>query len=162
GTPSELRGRAFDVVFVPGLAERVFPEKPREDPLLLDARREAISTRAAGDRFVSPALVTQADRAEDERLLLRIAVGAARKRLHVSYPRVAALEESRARVPSFYALDLVRAVAGEVPSLSALQRDAAKEADSRLAWPAPSKPEDAIDEAEHDLSVLGGLLHPRE
>ena len=31
------RGRAFDVAFVPGLAERLFPKKIAEDPVLLDA-----------------------------------------------------------------------------------------------------------------------------
>jgi hypothetical protein len=36
GTPQQARGRTFRVVFVPGLAERLFPQKPREDPLLLD------------------------------------------------------------------------------------------------------------------------------
>src|SRR5439155_18136287 len=38
-SPPQLRGRSFDVVFVPGLAERMFPQKPREDPLLLDDAR---------------------------------------------------------------------------------------------------------------------------
>ena len=42
GTPHQARGRTFRVVFVPGLAERVVPQRPREDPLLLDdgARRD--------------------------------------------------------------------------------------------------------------------------
>src|SRR5262249_50235838 len=35
----ELRGMAFDVVFVPGLAERIFPQKVVEDPILPDAAR---------------------------------------------------------------------------------------------------------------------------
>ncbi|MBA2541901.1 MAG: PD-(D/E)XK nuclease family protein, partial [Deltaproteobacteria bacterium] len=34
-----IRGMAFDVVFVPGLAERMFPQKVIEDPLLLDSVR---------------------------------------------------------------------------------------------------------------------------
>ena len=46
GTPQQARGRSFRVVFVPGLAERMFPQKPREDPLLLDALR----TQANADR----------------------------------------------------------------------------------------------------------------
>jgi superfamily I DNA/RNA helicase len=29
GTPDQVRGRSFRVVFVPGLAERMFPQKPR-------------------------------------------------------------------------------------------------------------------------------------
>ena len=36
GSPHQARGRSFKVVFVPGLAERLFPQKLREDPLLLD------------------------------------------------------------------------------------------------------------------------------
>src|SRR5262245_5637946 len=39
GTMEQARGRSFEVVFVPGLAERIFPQKPREDPILLDALR---------------------------------------------------------------------------------------------------------------------------
>src|SRR5882672_917077 len=31
GTPHQARGRSFRVVFVPGLAERVVPQRPRED-----------------------------------------------------------------------------------------------------------------------------------
>ena len=49
GTPHQARGRRFRVVFVPGLAERVVPQRPREDPLLLDDRRRALD----------PALVRQ-------------------------------------------------------------------------------------------------------
>ena len=42
GTPHQARGRSFRIVFVPGLAERVVPQRPREDPLLLDDRRRDI------------------------------------------------------------------------------------------------------------------------
>ena len=63
----------------PGLAERMFPQKPREDPMLLDEEmREPLD---AG-------LPTQDDRAQTERLLLRLAVGAATERLWLSYPRI--------------------------------------------------------------------------
>jgi ATP-dependent helicase/nuclease subunit B len=34
----EARGRVFDAAFVPGLAEGIFPQRIREDPLLLDVR----------------------------------------------------------------------------------------------------------------------------
>ena len=41
-SPEQLRGRAFRAAFVAGLAERLFPQKLREDPLLLDdLRRES-------------------------------------------------------------------------------------------------------------------------
>ena len=95
GTPSAARGRSFRVVFVPGLAERMFPQKIREDSLLPDHRREAAD---AG-------LATQQRRAADERLQLTLAVGAAAERLYVSFPRIE-LNESRPRVPSFYVLDI--------------------------------------------------------
>ena len=42
GAPSQARGRTFRVVFIPGLAERIFPQKLREDPLLLDDVRAAL------------------------------------------------------------------------------------------------------------------------
>ncbi len=102
--PEQVRGRAFRVGFVPGLAERLFPQKLREDPLLLDDLR----------REVGGALTLQDDRAEHERLLLRLAVGVATERLYVSFPRIETAE-ARARVPSFYALEVMRAVTGRVP-----------------------------------------------
>lgn len=152
GTPEQARGRTFRVVFVPGLAERMFPQKPREDPMMLDGMREA----------VDPALPTQKKRLASERLLLQLAAGAASEKLYVSYPRIE-LSESRARVPSFYALDVVRAATGRVPHHDELEQRAREAGDATLAWPAPSTPEEAIDDQEHDLAVLRHLLdetHP--
>jgi CRISPR/Cas system-associated exonuclease Cas4 (RecB family) len=148
GSPHQARGRAFAVVFVPGLAERLFPQKLREDPLLLDDLR----------REIGRALAIQDDRAELERLLLRLAAGAATRRLYVSFPRIEA-SEARARVPSFYALEVMRAVTGRVPDHQTLEVEAAAEADASLAWPAPGRADDAIDDFEHDLSVLRALMY---
>src|SRR4029434_3059763 len=47
GIPHQARGRRFRVVFVPGLAERMFPQKPREDALLLDEVRERLDALPA-------------------------------------------------------------------------------------------------------------------
>ena len=63
GSPHQARGRAFKVVFVPGLAERLFPQKLREDPLLLDELRtdlagaglSASRVRSRRSRTPSPA-----------------------------------------------------------------------------------------------------------
>ncbi len=60
-----------------------------------------MTVRAALD----PVLVCQDARGSVERLLLKIAIGAASERLYLSYPRLD-VAETRARVPSFYALDL--------------------------------------------------------
>ena len=147
GTPDQVRGRSFRVVLVPGLAERMFPQKPREDPLLLDDLRSE----------VDPRLPTQRQRLAAERLLLQLAAGAASERLYVSYPRIE-LSESRARVPSFYALDVMRAATGTLPDHETLEEDARDAGNATLAWPAPPRPEDAIDDQEHDLSVLRRLL----
>lgn len=151
GTPELARGRSFSVVFVPGLAEHVFPQRPREDPLLLDHARNEISDW----------LETQDQRGSCERLLLRLAVGAARERIYLSYPRIDALQ-GRARVTSFYGLDVARAVRGEIPPLEHLEREADALTGARLAWPAPPDPSRAIDPVEHDLAVLRNLLHLRD
>ncbi len=147
GTPQQVRGRAFRVVFVPGLAERLFPQKPREDPLLLDELRETLDAK----------LPTESRRILGERQLLRLAVGAASEHLCVSYPRLD-VSEARARVPSFYALDLLRAATGEVPAHEALDELAREAGGASLAWPAPADPAAAIDDVEHDLAVVRRLL----
>ncbi len=180
GGPDHLRGRAFDVVFVPGLAERMFPQKPRQDPILLDHLRARLNAPDApgngapaappSARPTPPAsapsdgadadplgLPVLDDRAARERLLLRLAVGAATRRLHLSYSRLE-LGGSRPRVPSFYALDLERARTGRVLDFRITEREASERVQSRLAWPAPLDPDDAIDDTEHDLAVLGPLL----
>lgn len=146
-TPDGARGREFRVVFVPGLAERVFPRRPREDPLLLDEVRSELS----------PELRRQEQRGHDERMLLRVAVGAAGERVVLSYPRVD-VAEGRPRVPSFYMLDVVRATRGTLPDWEALEREAEAEASARLAWPAPADPRRAVDSAEHDLASLEPLF----
>jgi ATP-dependent helicase/nuclease subunit B len=146
-SPNQARGRAFRVGFVPGLAERLFPQKLREDPLLLDDLR----------REIGGGLALQDDRAEHERLLLRLTVGMATERLYVSFPRIETAE-ARARVPSFYALEIMRAVTGRIPDHQQLELEASEEANASLAWPAPQRPEDAIDDFEHDLSVLRMLM----
>jgi ATP-dependent helicase/DNAse subunit B len=143
----QMRGRAFRVAFVPGLAERLFPQKLHEDPLLLDDLR----------REIGGGLILQADRAEHERLLLRLTAGAAAERLYVSFPRIETVN-ARARVPSFYALEIMRAVTGRIPDHQALEAEASEEANASLGWPAPQRPEDAIDDFEHDLSVLRLLM----
>lgn len=153
GGPEHVRGRVFDTVFVPGLAERMFPQKPRQDPILLDDARRRLDTPGA-----PLGLPVADDRAASERLLLRLAVGAASRRLHLSYSRLE-LGQSRPRVPSFYALDLERARTGRVPDFADTEREAFERARSRLAWPAPPDPDAAIDDTEHDLAVLGPLLH---
>ncbi len=146
-TIDEARGRNFDVVFLPGLAEGIFPRRANEDPLLLDDLR----------RQVDAPLMTQDERFDNERLLLRIAVGAAALKLVVSYPTQDVLQ-GRARVPSFYALDIVRAAEGHLPDTRTLEERAASGSASLLGWPAPRDAEASIDAAEFDISYLEPIL----
>jgi CRISPR/Cas system-associated exonuclease Cas4 (RecB family) len=143
GSIDEARGREFGVVFLPGLAEGLFPQRTLEDPLLLDELREVVSAH----------LPLRKQRVSDERRRLHLAVAAARDRLIVSYPRME-VAEARPRVPSFYALELPRAVEGSLPELKAFEDRAREAAPARLNWPAPKDAADAIDEAEYDLVAI--------
>jgi RecB family exonuclease len=151
GSIEEARGREFGVVFLPGLAEGLFPQRMLEDPLLLDELREAVS----GD------LPLRKQRVNDERQRLHLAVAAARDRLVVSYPRME-VAEARPRVPSFYALELPRAVEGSLPELKTFEDRARDAAPARLNWPAPKETADAIDDAEYDLVAIASARdqHP--
>jgi len=152
GAIDEARGQSFDVVFLPGLAEGVFPKKAFEDPLLLDEYREQID---AG-------LPLRDDRVAEERLRMRIAAAAAHAKLVVSYPRMD-VTQNRSRVPSFYAMEAVRAAEGSLPELKSFERRAAAGGETRLGWPAPSDPQKSVDALEYDLSVLhNALTLPRE
>src|SRR6201981_2919008 len=94
GPVESTRGLSFDTVFVPGLAERMFPRKITEEPILLDAVREQIGG----------GLATNPTRLDSERLALALAVGVAENRICFSYPRLDLQDQPRPRVPSFYAL----------------------------------------------------------
>ena len=95
----------------------------------------------------------QADRVKKERMLLHRAVAAASGRLVFSYPRVD-VTQSRPRVPSLYALELLRAALGRLPELRDFEKRAAAGAQARLDWPAPREHQYAIDDAEYDLVSL--------
>jgi ATP-dependent helicase/nuclease subunit B len=145
------RGLSFEGVFVPGLAEKMFPRKIVEEPILLDAVREQIGG----------GLATNQIRLERERLALALAAGAAEHRICFSYPRLD-LDQARPRVPSFYTLEAVRAAEGVLPDFAELAQRADTATTARLGWPAPPDPADAIDDAEHDLAVLDRLESRRE
>jgi ATP-dependent helicase/nuclease subunit B len=136
GPVEAARGLSFEAVFVPGLAEKMFPRKIVEEPILLDAVREQVNRD----------LATNQSRLERERLALSLAAGAAERRICFSYPRLD-LDQGRPRVPSFYALEAVRSVEGRLPDFAELARRAETAATARLGWPAPPDPSNAIDDA---------------
>ena len=142
-----VRGASFQVVLVPGLAERMFPRKIVEDPLLLDPKR----------RTLGAGLQLSEERASNERLALKIAIGAATKQIVFSYPSVD-LKQGRAKVPSFYLLEIARASQGTLPDFETLEREAASSSGARLGWPAPLEHKRAIDATEFDLAFLADAL----
>ncbi len=148
GPVTAARGLSFEIVFIPGLAERVFPGKIVEDSILSDSYRSQLSG----------SLPTRHERLEEERLGLRLAVGSANKRVYLSYPRVDN-QQARRRVASFYALEVLRAAEGSLPGFDELAARAEGLGHARLGWPAPAHPELAIDEAEYDLALLGDLVN---
>ncbi len=145
GPVDAARGLSFQVVFIPGLAERIFPRKIVEDPILPDVQRKDTE------------LPTRRDRVEVERLALRMAIGTARDRVYLSYPRID-VQQSRPRVPSFYALEALRAAEGILPGFEEIASRAESTTRARLGWPAPERPNAAIDEAEYDLALLANLV----
>ncbi len=146
----ELRGRSFEIVFVPGLAEKIFPPRLFEDALLPDRVRVALGAQ----------LPCVSDRVALERGRLRIALGAASQAVVISYPRFD-VEHGRPRVPSFYGLEILRALDGKTPSFDAFRRRAKEGAAPRMGYPAPLDPQQAIDDAELDLAMLARLFEAK-
>ena len=141
GAIEEARGMAFRCVFVPGVNEGLFPRPPAEDPLLLEAQRESLGVEL---------------RAEDTELL-RIAAACATEQFTLSFSRLDLLT-GRERVPSFYAFAVHRAAGGPEIDVREFEARARSATRTRIGWPAPPDPADAIDDAEFDLATLAPLV----
>src|SRR5206468_2996921 len=84
---------------------------------------------------------------------VRLVLGRRLTELALPWPRID-LQQGRARVPSFYGLEVLKAAEGVLPAFSELSRRAEQAGGARLGWPAPREPGQAIDEAEYDLALL--------
>jgi RecB family exonuclease len=140
GSIDEARGLSFRRVFVPGVNEGLFPRPPAEDPLLLHAQRQALGIELR----------------EEDTELLRIAVACASERLAISFSRLDLLT-GRERVPSFYAFAAHRAAGGPELDVRDFETRARAATGTRIGWPAPPDPADALDDAEFDLATLAPL-----
>lgn len=137
GGIEEARGMAFRQVFVPGVNEGLFPRPPAEDPLLWQSQREALGIELR----------------PDDSELLRIAVACGSEKLSLSFSRLDLLT-GRERVPSFYAFAMHRRGGGADLDVRQFEERARAETETKIGWPAPNDPADAIDEAEFDLATL--------
>jgi CRISPR/Cas system-associated exonuclease Cas4 (RecB family)/uncharacterized protein (DUF1778 family) len=136
----EARGLAFRRVFVPGVNEGLFPRPPAEDPLLLAAQRRDLGIELR----------------PDDAELLRVAAACASERLSISFSRLDLLT-GRERVPSFYAFAAHRASGGGDLDVREFEQRARSQTGTRIGWPAPADPAEALDDAEFDLATLAPL-----
>jgi ATP-dependent helicase/nuclease subunit B len=93
----EARGLSFTDVFIPGLAEKIFPTVPRQDPFLTDRERSEITRLTNGEVYLSPRL----GRLDEEALLFTLALDSAADRVVCSYPRMEQ-ETGRERIESSF------------------------------------------------------------
>ena len=116
--PANRYGRVF--VGSPHQARgAIVPRRVRAGARRADVPAEAARRSAAARRGDARAARRRPARCRTiapstERLLLRLAVGAATERLWLSYPRLD-VAGARPRVPSFYVLDVMRAITGHIP-----------------------------------------------
>jgi CRISPR/Cas system-associated exonuclease Cas4 (RecB family) len=131
GGIAEARGIAFRHAYVPGVNEGLFPRPPSED--LLGVRRD-----------------------EEDAELLRVAAACATEQFVLSFSRLDLLT-GRERVPSFYAFAAHRASGGPEIGVREFEEQARSRTGTRIGWPAPANPSDAIDDAEFDLATMAPL-----
>ncbi len=141
GSIEESRGLSFCRVFAPGLNEGLFPRPPAEDPLLLESQRSTLGIEL---------------RADDTELLRTVAACAA-ERLTLSFSRLDLLT-GRERVPSFYAFEAHRAAGRPEMGVREFETLARSAIATRIGWPAPLDPTNAIDDSEFDLATLAHLV----
>ena len=72
------------------------------------------------------------------------------------------LATGRERVPSFFAVEVLKAARGSDADLPALLEEARISAESRIGWSAPQDPSDAIDDVEFDLAAFRQAAASRE
>lgn len=155
GSLMALRGVPFKVVIMPGMVEKSFPPVIRQDAILLDSERQALSA-ALGGNETGPIPLKAGRRLAEERLLFRLAAGAAEKKLILSFPRLDSATGGE-RLPSSFILSAVEALDGKTADFASLENH---EAFSRvsLSRAATEEPEHALDAVEFDLSVVQHAL----
>jgi ATP-dependent helicase/nuclease subunit B len=93
----EARGISFEYVLIPGLAEKIFPTIPRQDPFLTDRERSEINLLTGGEVF----LPERFERLDEEALICSLALDSATEGLVCSYPRMEQ-ETGRERIESSF------------------------------------------------------------
>ncbi len=150
------RGVPFKMVLLPGMVEKSFPPLLRQDAILLDQERKALNRSLSGKR-TDPLPLKAERRLNEERLLFRLAIGSAREKLILSYPRIEG-GIGRERLPSSFLLALIGALKGQSVDFNQIERFPGF-LRIPLSEIATQSPENALDEMEYDLSFgQKGLL----
>jgi len=142
------RGVPFKLVIIPGMTEKGFPPVIRQDAILLDHERQAINEAVKGK---GPLHLKSRRRLDEERLLFRLAVGAAGRKLVLTFPRLT-IGTSRERLPSSFVLAAAEALTGRKVYFDTVENT---EGFHRvpLAEIAVSEPGEAVDQVEFDLAT---------
>jgi len=153
----DARGTAFRLVLLPGLVEKSFPSPVREDAALLDDERDSINQAGGGEGF----LPLKKERVLEERLLFQVAIGAARERLVITFPRLDS-STGRPRIPSFYLLQVAEALTGRRNNYEELEKlPAPLFRRALLMRGAGLDPERALDDHELHMAFLQPERSPR-
>ena len=149
------RGAVFDVVIVPGLAEKGFPRHIPESSLVTELDREALNPLAV--RLGAGPLPLQQARPLEERYLFRIAVGSAGRAIVLAYPR---LEQGsgRPKLPSRFLTGVCSTLAGRRVGSGDLEQGKPDGLVERVPMMARGWSGErlalALDEAEYDGAVF--------
>ncbi len=152
------RGVPFKMVILPGMVEKSFPPLIRQDAILLDHERKFINRFFTGLEQ-EPLPLKKEGRLEEERLLYRLAIGAAREGLILSFPRIE-IGTGRERLPSSFLLASVEALTGKTSDFQKIEEypNFIRVPLSEFAVKVPSE---AIDEVEYDLSMVKQKLEEK-
>ena len=144
------RGVPFKMVIIPGMVEKSFPPLIRQDAILLDHERKILN-RSLGGKETEPLPLKTEGRLEEERLLYRLAIGAAKEKLILSFPRIE-IGTGRERLPSSFLLASVKALTGESTDFQKFEKFPGF-VRIPLSEIAVKSPEKALDEVEFDISI---------
>ncbi len=145
-----VRGVPFKMVIVPGMVEKSFPPLIRQDAILLDQERKILNRSLSG-RESEPLPMKAGARLDEERLLFRLTVGAAREKLILSFPRIE-IGTGKERLPSSFLLASIKALTGKSVDFNQIEKFPGF-VRIPLSEIAVKIPEKALDEVEYDLSV---------
>jgi ATP-dependent helicase/DNAse subunit B len=144
------RGVPFKMVIIPGMAEKSFPPLIRQDAILLDHERKTLN-QSLGGKETEPLPLKTEGRLEEERLLYRLSIGAAKEKLILSFPRIE-IGTGKERLPSSFLLASVKALTGESTDFQKFEKFPGF-VRIPLSEIAVKSPEKALDEVEFDIST---------